>query len=215
MLAAIVSSNTWGRWGHVPDPSPQRSPVELPQVDAVERNRSLGRREQASQAFQQRRLAGARTTDQRDGHSRAHVQADPLEDRRIQGARVTEADLAEGDPPLERGDGAQPVGLGLLGLVDEDVLHAAEQHRGVLPLIPGAEQGDDRTIGQEDERIERDELADAEIAGDDLPRADVQEHQQQGGGDEAGHPGVAHRAASGAQHPPAELLEVAEHASPQ
>src|SRR6056297_1213933 len=61
---------------HVPDPAPQRAPVDLSELDAVDRYRSSGVIVQAIEKHHQRRLTAARGTEDAYRRSSRYVERD-------------------------------------------------------------------------------------------------------------------------------------------
>ncbi len=53
--------------------------VDVAQVDAVDRDPALGRVVEAREQLRDRRLAGARVADERDGRPGGHVEVDPVQ----------------------------------------------------------------------------------------------------------------------------------------
>ena len=69
--------------------------------------------------------------------------------------------------PLSVGHGPEAGVVGaLLGLLGQDVVEAAEQHAGVLHLVPHPQQRADRAVGQHDQAVEGHQLPDGELAAE-------------------------------------------------
>ena len=105
--------------------------------------------------------------------------------------------------------------LHLLGLGLEHVLQPLQQHRGLLRLVPQAQQLRDRRVGEQDERVDGHELADRQRAVRDEQRADPEEQdEEQEPGDLDGRV-VEHQHPVAAEHAVGERRELPLDAAPQ
>ena len=140
------------------DRGAQLAPVELAHVDlVVEHAPSVGTSE-AGEAAHERGLARARAADEREASCRARASSVTSREsggrvRRDSGSATLRAARCarRARAPSRSGVAVPPCS----GSASSTSCSRCEQHRGLLQLVPQAEQRRDRRIGQQHERVER------------------------------------------------------------
>ena len=128
---------------------------ELPAVPAVDRDAAAGRGAKAEQDVGERRLAGARRSDNRNGLPDGHDEVDVVEGRLA--VRIPVGDVLERERPLEAGEGRRAERtLGKMRRLEPglDLVDAAGQVREVavqsIQLVEQREQPQqDEAVGEQ------------------------------------------------------------------
>ena len=101
MFSAIEPGEEEALLRHDPELRAQRRLRDLAEVGAVDRDAARARVVEAREQLRDRRLAGARVPDERDGRSCRDVEVEVVED--VRQLAVAEADVLEADVAVDRG----------------------------------------------------------------------------------------------------------------
>src|SRR5439155_14463178 len=155
----------------------QRIPAD---VDAVDEDLALLHVEEPRDEVDQRGLARARRTDDRERAARWDLERDVVQD---DGLAVREAHTAKLDlAPDRRGHSVDRIGDRRLGV--EDLLKSHERRPSRLEHVRDPADGDNRPRQEVQVRDELDELAEGELAADRVLTSEVEDRQDRESEDE-------------------------------
>ena len=117
MFSATVPAKRKPSCGTIPSWRRSDSCVRVTQVAAVDEDRTVGRVVEAREQLGDRRLAGARMADERDGRAGRDVEVDPVQ--HLAAGGVAETDAVEPDVAEQPRQLAGVSGVGHLRLLDE------------------------------------------------------------------------------------------------